>query len=318
MIALTCQNLAVDVGRTRLLSDLSVSFDANSFHGIIGPNGAGKSTLLKALLGLIPAAEGDIRVGRLDGVGQAGRAGRAVSPSRAEKTERTVDLGCDESAGQGVRGRVDVGEAARGRTGAGEDWLASVKKMNAKQRARRMAYVPQAMETLPEITGEQFVRLSRFAGDKTRDDELVSYALEITGAGEWAERPLRATSGGQRQLTALARAIAQDADILLLDEPTSALDLAHEQKVLELLSEWMRGGNGRPRTVITVIHDLSTAARYCDQVAVLANGGLRAQGPPDEVLTAELISSTYGVSVDVREHPVTGTLTVTPLGFEND
>lgn len=128
----------------------------------------------------------------------------------------------------------------------------------------------------------RYAHLSRFGALDEDDRAMVENALRETGARAWADRSIGQTSGGERQLTGLARALAQGSDLLILDEPLSALDLAHETAVLKILRPWV---NAAPnRAVILVIHDLSLAARYCDELILLepsaAGGRIAVRGRP--------------------------------------
>lgn len=206
-----------------------------------------------------------------------------------------------------------------GTVAVGGDDLA---RLDTRARARRVAYLAQDSLAPSEFTGRQLVEmgryslLKRFQSMRTHDVEAVERALATTGAHQWADRPTASTSGGERQLTGLSRALAQEAPVLVLDEPISALDLSHELTVLKLLGPWV-GGAADERAVVVVLHDLSLAARFCDRLVLLApadkGATVIAQGAPEEVLTPELLRRAYGVDVDVRVSDVTGTLTVTPI-----
>jgi cobalamin transport system ATP-binding protein len=120
--------------------------------------------------------------------------------------------------------------------------------------------------------------------------------LELT---EFAERPVGSLSGGERQRAVLARALAQEAEVLLLDEPTSALDLARQQQVLELV-ERLRREDGL--AVLAAMHDLSAVALYADDVHLLGAGRLVASGAAREVLHADVLSEHYGAAIRVLDH----------------
>lgn len=190
--------------------------------------------------------------------------------------------------------------------------------LSAVQRAWLMSYLPQDLTTTSTLTGEEYVHMGRYARRprfgqlNTADEEAVNRALDMTGCREWASRPLAQASGGERQLIALARALAQDAAILMLDEPASALDLGHELSVLRLLHPWVAGGD-RPRTAVLVLHDLTWAARFCDRLHLLVNGRLIASGKPAEVLTTGTLRAAYGIATAITTVAATGTLAVTPL-----
>jgi iron complex transport system ATP-binding protein len=116
-------------------------------------------------------------------------------------------------------------------------------------------------------------------------------------------------SGGERQRVVLARALAQATPVLVLDEPTASLDVNHQVRTLELVRESTRGG----KAALAAIHDLDLAARFCDRLAVLADGEVRAVGPPADVLTGERVAAVFDTPAAVVPSPVTGAPTVTPL-----
>lgn len=197
-------------------------------------------------------------------------------------------------------------------------------QLTALQRAHLMSYLPQDIANSSTLTAAAYVQLgryarrSRFDRSSAADGAAVAQALEMTGAQRWALRPVAQLSGGERQLVALARAIAQDSAVLMLDEPSSALDLGHELAVLRLLRPWIDASatdhsTVPPRTAVLVLHDLTLAARFCDRLHLLVDGRLLASGRPAEVLTEEHLAASYGIDVAITTVSATGTLAVTPL-----
>jgi iron complex transport system ATP-binding protein len=150
---------------------------------------------------------------------------------------------------------------------------------------------------------------SRFAPPSDADRQAVERALDRTGTAAFADRPIDELSGGQRQRVVLARAIAQETPVLLLDEPTASLDVNHQVEMLSLVRSLVDDG----RTVVAAIHDLDLAARYCDRLALLADGAIRTVGPPEEVLAAETVSAVFDTTAAVTANPVTDTPSVTTL-----
>ncbi|GAB7017511.1 heme ABC transporter ATP-binding protein [Halostagnicola bangensis] len=155
---------------------------------------------------------------------------------------------------------------------------------------------------------------SRFSPPTREDRDAVDRALERTRTEALADRPVDEVSGGQRQRVVLARAVAQETPALLLDEPTGSLDINHQIETLELVRELVDSG----RAVCAAIHDLDLAARYCDRVVMLADGGIRRTGTPEAVLSAETLSDVFDSNAAVTENPVTGTSTVTALPASED
>jgi iron complex transport system ATP-binding protein len=141
------------------------------------------------------------------------------------------------------------------------------------------------------------------------DLETVSGILAKLGLSDLSLRKMNTLSGGQRQKVMVGRALAQDPNVLLLDEPTSDLDIRHQLEVMDVIREEIdRGLAG-----VLAIHDLNLAARYCDELAVLAEGQKRVSGPPGEVLTAETIEATFGGEPLVTTQPATDAPLVTVL-----
>ncbi|WP_440107681.1 ABC transporter ATP-binding protein [Streptosporangium sp. H16] len=142
-----------------------------------------------------------------------------------------------------------------------------------------------------------------------RDHEAVSRALAATGTADLIDRPLRALSGGQRQRVWVAMALAQDTDLLLLDEPTTFLDINHQVELLRLLRR-LNAESGK--TIVAVLHDLNLACRFCDHIIAMAGGAVVAEGPPAEVVTAELVEKVFGLACVIVSDPVAGTPIVVP------
>lgn len=136
------------------------------------------------------------------------------------------------------------------------------------------------------------------------DDRLaVEQAMETAGVGSLGHRLINTLSGGERQRVFLARALAQQPTLLFLDEPTANLDIRYQLEILTLIRRLNRESG---LTVVTAIHDLTLALRFCDRLAVLSQGELVAAGPAESVLTEELISAVFGVRARVGQDPDTG------------
>jgi iron complex transport system ATP-binding protein len=128
----------------------------------------------------------------------------------------------------------------------------------------------------------------------------VNKVIDRLELGEFAPRLATELSGGELQRVVLARALAQQPQVLLLDEPTSALDIGHQQQVLELVDS-MRNESGL--TVIAAMHDLTSAAQYGERLVLLDRGRVVADGVPADVLTAERIAHVYGARVEILDRP---------------
>jgi iron complex transport system ATP-binding protein len=182
--------------------------------------------------------------------------------------------------------------------------------------ATRLGILPQQPIAPEGITVVDLVTRGRHPHQRwfrqfSREDEAaVDAALEATGIVDLAERPVDELSGGQRQRAWIALALAQGTPLMLLDEPTTFLDLAHQVEVLDLLAEL---NEAEGRTIVLVLHDLNLACRYAHHLVAMVDGTIAAEGPPDEVITAELMATVFGLDAHVIDDPLTGTPLVIPV-----
>ncbi|WP_191834095.1 MULTISPECIES: ABC transporter ATP-binding protein [Tsukamurella] len=183
---------------------------------------------------------------------------------------------------------------------------ADPRRRSPRERARSIAYAPQS-PNLPEgMTIFDYALLGRspyipyLGRESGTDRRIVRDVLGRLELEEFADRDITHLSGGERQRVVLARALAQQASVLLLDEPTTALDIGHQQQVMDLIDD-LRRADGL--TVVTTIHDLTLAGQYADHLVLLAGGRVAAAGAPRGVLTAELIREHFGARVHVQDGP---------------
>jgi len=181
-------------------------------------------------------------------------------------------------------------------------------------RARRLAFVAEEEAAQTDLLVREMVALGRvpharaWGGLDDRSREAVRDALDQVDLGYAINQPMDHLSGGERRRALIARGLAQEAPLLLLDEPTNHLDIGHQLAL-------MRRIRGLGRTVVVALHDLDLAATFCDRIAVLHDGGLRACGEPDEVLTPSILHDAFGVLATRVTHPLTGR---THLLFSHD
>jgi len=189
--------------------------------------------------------------------------------------------------------------------------------LSRQQLARLVALVPQVPLIPGDITIREYVLLGRtpylgyFGSERRADHEAVDAALEQLDLTPLARRRIDTLSGGERQRATLARALAQDAPILLLDEPTAALDVGRQQQVLELVDS-LRSRRGL--TVLSTMHDLTLAGQYADRLLLLDGGKLVAAGGARDVLTRALITEHYGAEVALVDTPDSGFVVVPVRG----
>jgi iron complex transport system ATP-binding protein len=180
-------------------------------------------------------------------------------------------------------------------------------------RARQVAYVPQQPTLPPGMSVAEYVLLGRaahlgyLATESQRDRDRARAVLDDLGLDGLADRDVTTLSGGEAQRATLARALAQEAPVVLLDEPTSALDLGHQVRVLELVERLRRE---RAITVVSAMHDLTLAGQFADRLLLLARGRGVAVGAADEVLTEDVLGRHYETRVRVLDDPTGGRIVV--------
>ena len=232
---------------------------------------------------------------------------------------------------QGVSFRVEKGEFVGliGPNGSGKTTLLKIlyrlltpqtgeilfegfplKKMDRADIARRMAIVAQETHLLFPFSVLETVLMGRspYLGhlmfESEKDVEIAKKAMEWTKILPFSERPMDEISGGERKRVFIARALAQESEVILMDEPTAGLDIQHEIDFLDLILTLNRE---RGLTLIMASHDINIASEFCDRLILLQGGRIYKAGTPGEVITQENIKRTYGCEVWIDQNPVSGT-----------
>ncbi|MBB5516303.1 iron complex transport system ATP-binding protein [Rubricella aquisinus] len=184
--------------------------------------------------------------------------------------------------------------------------------LGREARARQVAYLPQERDIGWPISVELLVSLGRTPHRRgalgPADHTAITAALTEMDLLPFRHRPATDLSGGERARVLIARALAQEAPLLIADEPTAGLDPAHQIGLMETFQRLARAGRG----VLVSLHDLSLAARFCDRLIVMQDGRAVADGPPDAVLTAPLLRAVYGIDAHIARDA--SGLIVTPKG----
>jgi iron complex transport system ATP-binding protein len=205
-----------------------------------------------------------------------------------------------------VRGTVRCG---------GED----VFRMGPRRVASLVAYVPQMAEPAFEFTVEEIVRMGRFARQgrleraSAGDDAAVAEAMRLTEVDGLGAKSLSQLSGGERQRVFIARALAQDAPLLLLDEPSSHLDIRYQAGIYRILAALRRDGG---KTVVVAEHNVNLAAAHADRLIFLKDGTVAVEGTPAATVTAANIRAVFGADVDIRGNARTGLPEISLAGAE--
>jgi iron complex transport system ATP-binding protein len=195
---------------------------------------------------------------------------------------------------------------------------ADINSYKTKEVARRVGLLPQTSTAPDGMTVADLVARGRYPHQgflrswTEADEQAVARAMDQTAVTDLSGRLVDELSGGQRQRVWVAMALAQHTDILLLDEPTTFLDIAHQIELLELFTDLHHVGH----TMVAVLHDLNHAARYGTHLIAMKDGNVVAVGPPEEVVTADLVEEVFGLRCLVVPDPAAGTPQVVPLGRE--
>ena len=192
----------------------------------------------------------------------------------------------------------------------------NIKSMNARKRAKLIAYVPQETNTGFDFSVYDVIAMGRnpyhsgLQPMSAEDHDKIIEAMEETSTIHLKDKSINELSGGEKQRAILARAFAQDSEIILMDEPVSMLDINHQVEIMDLARSL---ADKNYKTIVCVLHDLNLAAQYAQHIFLMSDGKLAKSGMPDEVLTKEILTGVYGVSVKVDKDPVTGLKTIVPL-----
>ena len=205
-----------------------------------------------------------------------------------------------------------------GRVSLGHQDLA---QLTPRALARRTAVVPQENHVLFPFTVAEIVLMGRFvhqngwSWESAEDLRIARVVIRLMDLESVAHRTFQELSGGERQRTIIARALAQQAPVLLLDEPTAYLDIKHQ---LEIYATLRRLNQDRGVTIVVVSHDLNLASQYCHRLLLLHEGRAFRTGSPAEVLTVEHLGIVYGCDVIIDQHPEAGTPRITLPAFVSD
>ncbi|MGB9094919.1 Fe(3+) dicitrate ABC transporter ATP-binding protein FecE [Erwinia sp.] len=184
-----------------------------------------------------------------------------------------------------------------------------IQSLSGRELARKLALLPQQHSVPEGIRVEELVGYGRnpwlplWHRLGKRDRQIIRQAMDVTRIAGLADRLVSQLSGGQQQRVFLALTLAQTTPVLLLDEPTTYMDMNHQTELMLLLRQLNQQG----KTVVTVLHDLNQASRYCDHLVMIAKGKIIAQGTPQDVMIPELLASVFAVDAEIHADPVSGT-----------
>ena len=187
--------------------------------------------------------------------------------------------------------------------------------LSEREFARHVAYLQQHVDVSFGYPGKELVMAGRYPylewwqGESAAEETIVKQCMEYTGVWDLADTSVEQVSGGQKQRILLAKLIAQKTPILFLDEPTTGLNIVYQEEIFRFCETLGKAG----KTVIMVAHELNLAAKFCNRLLLVANGGILADGSPEEVLDAGHLSLAYNVPVKVIKNPNSGGIEITTL-----
>ncbi|MFD5865964.1 ABC transporter ATP-binding protein [Agromyces sp. NPDC127015] len=274
-------DLTISYNGTPVVHGAELHLEPGKVTALVGPNGSGKSTLLRALARLHRPDSGRVLL--------AGGDAHTVSDGAPGTADDLAERGVDAAT------------------------------LSAREFARRVTLLAQSRPTPGGLSVRELVEFGRhphrgrfIAGDAD-GAAIVDRAMELTGVADLAAHAVDELSGGQLQRVWLAACLAQDTGVLLLDEPTTYLDLRYQVELLDLIREL---ADEHGVTIGVVLHDLDQAAAIADRIVLLESGRVRAVGTPAEVLVSDVLSSAYGIRVDV-DVDERGCITTCPIGRYN-
>ena len=176
-------------------------------------------------------------------------------------------------------------------------------RLDKREIAKRIAYIPQDSTFGFPFSVQEVVLMGRapyvgrFEFERERDLQIAISAMETVGISHLKDRPITEISGGEKQLASLARALAQEPEVMVLDEPATFLDVKHKTRIMKLLRSLK---SERGISVIAATHDVFSALFYFDEIIMLKDGRIFAEGSVEEVLKQEVLTAVYGIEVTVR------------------
>lgn len=179
----------------------------------------------------------------------------------------------------------------------------SISSLDRREIAKGIAYIPQdPMFAFPFTVNEVVLMgrapyIGRFEFEREIDQEIASEALESVGISHLRNRLISEISAGERQLTSIARGLVQEPKIMILDEPATYLDVKHRTEIMNIL----KGLKERDISIIAATHDIFSSLFYFDEILILKDGKILAEGKSDEVVNSEILSSAYGIQVSVKK-----------------
>ncbi|ODS35810.1 MAG: hypothetical protein A7316_03260 [Candidatus Altiarchaeales archaeon WOR_SM1_86-2] len=194
-----------------------------------------------------------------------------------------------------------------------------INSLGNKEIAKTIGVVSQESKAYPFTAFEVVLmgrtpHLGRFQKEGENDFKIVENAMRLTETWRFKDKLITELSGGEKQKVIIARALAQEPEVMLLDEPTTHLDISHQIAILDIV----KGLSAQGITIISILHDLNLAAKYCNSLLMLNKGKIVSAGKPEAVLTKENIKEVFGIETSINRHPLTNSIYIIPHDAKRD
>lgn len=264
------KNLSVKYGKKFIIDGLTMDIDENEFLAIIGPNGSGKSTLVKTLVRVNEPIKGNVYF-----------KGRPIYYDEKNFFKKFLEILRDLKKGY------------------------QPKKYRSKELGLQIAYVPQLTEFPIQTTVHEFVKMGRFPHTNAlginlnieKEKMIINEALEQMGILDLKDKMIDELSGGQKQKTLIAMALAQQTDTIILDEPTNHLDIHAQLEIMALLHKLY---HKLKKTIIIVIHDINSGLKYASKVCVIKDGKVYAHDTPTNVADKNVFLEVFKINTTIE------------------
>lgn len=181
-----------------------------------------------------------------------------------------------------------------------------IREFTTKDLAKNISFMNQNTNITFDFPCIDIVVLGRYPYLKDfeeygeKDIEIAKKYMELTNTLKFKDKPIISLSGGERQRVLFAKILTQEANIILLDEPTASLDMKYEEEIFKILEQLKKQNKG----VVSIIHNLRTALRYCDRIILLNAGEIVKIGTPEEIITEENLKKVYDIDVKVYKNNI--------------
>lgn len=314
-------NIYVKYNKKYILKNLNLSINEKDFFVILGANGSGKSTLIKTIVrSLKPDAGNVLYKNKYINLPFKITLKFKILLNNLNKTKNNCLLKLFKNNKEKIlkiKNHINlINEIINNHKFLIKHWKEH-EHFHSKKLSLELAYVPQLMTFPEQTTVYEFVKIGRFPHSNLigvnlnleKEEEIIKNAMEKVGILELSNKLISELSGGQKQKTLIAMALAQQTSTIVLDEPTNHLDIKSQIEIMEILHDLHHSHN---KTIIMIIHDINFGIKYANKVILMKNGKIIANGNPKEIINKENILKTF----DVNSHIINNGKEIKVIDFE--